>query len=1101
MCSNSMALRVVSSLLALAACSSSSADPALRLDGFSPSSADPGELLDVVGSFVAARAPSVDLRHPNDAPVVRTARVMLRAEFAADAGGMANAGVTPEYELQELALIEDGRLQGTVPRAAPAGPYHVVLVDALGRSTVSESVFVVNSVPGAVVMRSDTTLLRSGECSGPIHLEAEGVAAQSSVQVDLAVNDAAQIFATESCNEDPIDHLLLTPEQPTTVFYVRSDVPGTFQVVATPSGFPESSLSFEVAGPDALAVEIDQASIVGDCLRVSVERRTASSSNAVVADLPLTLRFEASADAPHAHAVTFGANECTSVPDPNSGGATIQAGEESATFWIQGTEPGYIDVVVSAPDHDEARAHVVFVERPAGVRFTESKVVEIPLHGPCVPVELWLVNKDAQPIFNPDSSGITFHVVLVRGDGGENGPASIPTDEACNPDVQLTSLDVATHRTVWFLPEVVGTVQWEAWLDMTNSTPVSVEVFQLVVRLPSAAQTTLVAGAPHSVELSLTKNGASWASPVDLPVKVWTSPSAGTPGAPQLYDDQMDLLPDDGTFVIKANNSAGSFFLSTDVAAELYVAASLDGTHVGGETYNVSPGAERRLRFANPPRVASTTRCDPERPIIVQLQDQFGNPVTADHDYSFSLTENGVPSSHLAADCSDSRAFGTTLLSGESEMRYVVLPPQAGIPTGALLMLTHDGSSVQQLLTFVDDCGNGHVDPQEDCDPSAVLDKPTPFASLTTLGCSGLCQPLFSEPFCVPETNLCFGSVDAIVSPSLSLESIVGLIEDGSVNGRFVIQVGDETSSSAAAAGGAIRWDMSPSILVVGGHFLSRGLELDQAGLEIRGGNILLAGLQLLGRQVGQGLRVRSGTLWLQNVDIEDVQGTALTVEDGATVYLKDVRIRGASAFGIVAEEDSHVYVDRSTVVSNGKGGLKIEGHYEITNTLIAKNGSVTLDGSIGGVSLGSLAQGVFEHNTVYANEARLVGSATQVAGVDCLATGTSVVSSIVRENAACRRLQCPASLSPIQNADLDPGCSSLRNNLYPSESTPVDAVATPPGLVEGIAGDASSLRLTCGSYNRGWSRQSTNISRLDLDRETRGASRDVGSDEALRCE
>ncbi|MBK8010965.1 MAG: right-handed parallel beta-helix repeat-containing protein [Deltaproteobacteria bacterium] len=1158
---------LLSSLLGLAACTSASVDAPPRLDAFTPSSADPGTSIEVVGSFVAVRASAVDLRHPKNPPPVRSAHVRLRPEFesesespaseldsdSTDAGigdvgaiaadgdstdasvtdaggtsGVTDGGVTRDYELLDIVLVEDGRLRGLVPSATPAGRYRVVLTDALGRSIESEGIFVVNSVPGAVHMRTDATELHSGQCSSPIYLEAQGLAAQSSVRVDLSVDGSAQIFATEACDGDvdgdPIDHLILTPEAPTAVFYVKSDVPGSFDVRAMPAGFSDSSLSFAVIGPDALAFhDFSLTGIVGDCLSVRVSRRTASGSNAASADLPVLIRLEPSLYPPHANALIYAGPGCSSTGDLSSAVATLQAGQDSTDFSIKATGFGYLRLVASAADHEEARAFALFVERPAGLKFNQAEV-EIPLHGPCVPVTLRLVDTSGNAIFNPSAAGIVFNVTFEGlPQDGTTGGVAILTDESCMLENQVTSVDVTGQERLWLLPVNVGTIDWTAQLGMTQSPPVRVNVFDLSIDLPvpnanapTGGEPDLVAGNPRGLQLSLSRNGEPWAPTFDLPVVIWTSPSAGTPGAPTLFDEDMDELVDE-PFTIEAHHSSGTFWLRTEVAGPLYVSATLDGQHLGGQLYFVGPGDGRVLRFANPPRTVSTTRCEPALPIILQLQDQYGNPVVAEKDYVVELKEDLAAAFHLGIGCEGDAATSDVLPEGESELRFVIRPAQGQQPSGVLLGVLDPNStnspSDQQPMIFVDDCANERIDPGEDCDPSVDVGGggSMPF-TLPTLTC-GVCSPIGSSlaPACVPEANLCFASADATVEPGCecTVESRVDEGRDSVGDGMtaHVIQIATGVNGSVESVpmGQQIRWADRPTVsLAVVGDFNGLPLELSDSGLDIRGGKILIAGLELNGQNSARGLEVESGTtLWLQNVTIQDVVGTALTVSEGATVYLRDVTIRRATEIGVHAEAGSTLHIDRSTVVENGLGGLKIEGGYSITNSLIARNGNLSSVNAVGGVWLGASSSGTFEHNTVYSNAARLLGADSQTtAGVHCEAVrGPMVVSSIVRENELCTTVLCPAVNALPVRADLSSHCASESNNLYPSAFTGVNDVATPPGLLEQVEDDVASLRLTCGSYNRDWVRQATSISQSDLDGEARDASRDVGSDEALGCE
>jgi hypothetical protein len=112
------------------------------------------------------------------------------------------------------------------------------------------------------------------------------------------------------------------------------------------------------------------------------------------------------------------------------------------------------------------------------------------------------------------------------------------------------------------------------------------------------------------------------------------------------------------------------------------------------------------------------------------------------------------------------------------------------------------------------------------------------------------------------------------------------------------------------------------------------------------------------------------------------------------TVHIRALKIASGSNTGVVADSGADLRLDGCVVESNAKGGVQIDGAaFDITNTVIAKNGSTATPGCGGwaGACFNNvLGAPRFLNNTVLAN----VGT-----GVACSGSTTTLAGSIIYNN------------------------------------------------------------------------------------------------------
>jgi hypothetical protein len=164
------------------------------------------------------------------------------------------------------------------------------------------------------------------------------------------------------------------------------------------------------------------------------------------------------------------------------------------------------------------------------------------------------------------------------------------------------------------------------------------------------------------------------------------------------------------------------------------------------------------------------------------------------------------------------------------------------------------------------------------------------------------------------------------------------------------------------------------------------------------------------------------------------------------TVYVRGLRVANGSAVGVVAS-GGEIHLDRCAIDSNAGGGIQIDGAgFDITNTVVSKNGPGTYNGTTpwGGVFIGSIPlSGVsrFVNNTVVGN---------LLTGVVCVTAPRTSAGSIFWNNtggidatSACALSTCcgGSTVDPMLSADyhLTTASTSCIDKLTAAMSVPDD--------------------------------------------------------------
>jgi hypothetical protein len=226
----------------------------------------------------------------------------------------------------------------------------------------------------------------------------------------------------------------------------------------------------------------------------------------------------------------------------------------------------------------------------------------------------------------------------------------------------------------------------------------------------------------------------------------------------------------------------------------------------------------------------------------------------------------------------------------------------------------------------------------------------------------------------------------------------------------------------------------------------------------------------------------------LADVGAKLTRGTAgviLTIDGTSNVTIYSLTISGglgSTGIGVSmpAGNSSTLTMKRAIVEGNGGGGLSITGgRFDITNTLIVKNGAAT--SGLGGVFVSQANSGlrVFEFNTVAQNTA----TAGITAGVLCAAIASPIAfkSSIVFANGAGMQVE-------------GNNCSWSYSDIGPTAVTGNGNVNGDPAFANPAL---SNFHLTSGSPAKDIADPSATLpTDMDGDVRPQGAGRDMGADE-----
>jgi hypothetical protein len=201
---------------------------------------------------------------------------------------------------------------------------------------------------------------------------------------------------------------------------------------------------------------------------------------------------------------------------------------------------------------------------------------------------------------------------------------------------------------------------------------------------------------------------------------------------------------------------------------------------------------------------------------------------------------------------------------------------------------------------------------------------------------------------------------------------------------------------------------------------------------------------------VGVGILVQHGTATVSRSTVT-LNSSSGIVGNGATLTVSKTLVSDNSGGGIYAHSGSTASIEQCTVRNNNGGGLALYSSYTVRNTLIVKNGRISLTTGAAGADLRSTGSPkVFINNTVADN---IVGTGG-IGGVLC--TGAEpVVNSILWGNTVAQQSGCTISYSDVQgggtadgNINGDPKFADATNYhlQMPPNASPCINAGTPTG-------------------------------------------------------
>jgi hypothetical protein len=285
-----------------------------------------------------------------------------------------------------------------------------------------------------------------------------------------------------------------------------------------------------------------------------------------------------------------------------------------------------------------------------------------------------------------DPSGVkSVSVGILQASSGKywNGTSFSSSSVVFNTATGTTSWDYA------FAAPPVGTysIYVRATDNLGNSTPTSqtcVAVFYIVVPSPHAI--AVYSGSPQSTTV-----GTVFSSPLVAKVTdqlgnpfsgasvTFTAPTSGASGT--------FASPCSGTTCVVTTNSSGlasapTFTANTVAGGPYTVSASVTGvSSTANFSLTSNPGPAKKLAFITSPVSGTASTSATLGPITVQLQDAYGNPVTA----TGSGTVVGLSSSSGAGIFSSSSGAShitsVTIASGKTSASFYYGDTKAGSPT------------------------------------------------------------------------------------------------------------------------------------------------------------------------------------------------------------------------------------------------------------------------------------------------------------------------------------------------------------------------------------------------------------------------------------
>lgn len=281
-------------------------------------------------------------------------------------------------------------------------------------------------------------------------------------------------------------------------------------------------------------------------------------------------------------------------------------------------------------------------------------------------------------------------------------------------------------------------------------------------------------------------------------------------------------------------------------------------------------------------------------------------------------------------------------------------------------------------------CGDGVVDGAEPCDDGDIDNSD---ACLTTCA-----APTCGDGFVGALEGCDDGNAtdaDGCSACSIDAATECGGAPSLCVPAATALRVG--AGEAYATIGAAVDAAADGDTIFVAAQTYGEGVEIDGKDVRV----VAEPGAVIVASGTENSLRVRgAGVAEVRGLTIRHAAGqNAIKVEgDGSQVTVLDCVLGPTGKFGVESQTGTSVTLERTLVIANDDGGLKVAGAYSVKSSALVGNG---LDSAnVGGADF-TLA-GVFRFNTVAGNL-----SDGEAAGVRCQLAGTLVEASLFVENGA----------------------------------------------------------------------------------------------------
>ncbi len=556
---------------------------------------------------------------------------------------------TPTTTATKLAIIT-GPMSGQASFTASLGPITVQLQDALGNPAFA---------------------------TGPI------VFNLTSSSIGKALFAATQ-------NGPPVTSVTVTGGQSSISFYYGDTKAGTPTIKVAATGLTSISQQETIVPGTASQMVVVTSPVNGAASSaaslgpISVQMQD-QLANAVSATSTMTLTLSSNSPGVAVFAAAQNGLPITSV--------TIAAGQSGASFYYGDTKAGTSTITVAASGLTPATQLETITTAPA----SKLVIVTSPLTGPVSnnaglgPITVQLQDQLGNPVtataattlslssssnglvvFAPAQNGTAATTVTVAtgqsgasfyyGDTQAGTPTITVTTSGLTPATQMETITSAgTGKLAFITTPLSGAASNTASLG-----PITVQLQDPLGNPVNASSATVV---------TLTSNSASG---------IFAATLNGTPVS---------------SATIAAGQSGASFYYGDTRAGAPAISVSASGFAPATQTETITPSTAAKLVILTAPLSGAASNTANLGPITVQLQDQFGNGVSATSALALALASNSTGSAVFAAAQNGAPVTSITLAAGQNSASFYYGDAKAGTPMITVMATGLTAATQQETIS------------------------------------------------------------------------------------------------------------------------------------------------------------------------------------------------------------------------------------------------------------------------------------------------------------------------------------------------------------------------------------------------------------------